>query len=457
MDYKMKFSDLYALGLGFTIGGGIFTLTGVAMNYTGASTFLVYIIGALAIVFCMLPTIIAASVVPRTGVSYSLSKEAFSRPVAGFYFWIFFIGRIAMAFNATTFAMFFTSVFTTINPKVVGVIVVSVFYITNYFGVKNAVKIQKIMNIVLYSAFVMFIVIGLTKFNSTFVFNEDKFMTGASAGMFSALSLLIFTLGGGMSVLELGGMVKDPEKNLPKACFAVAGTVAVLFAAIAFVTAGSLPIVPLAEGGAGVPGTLFFKGPNNAVINAAGVILQNKALFYIFMLGGACLAILTTINSSYTWYSAACLRASEDGWFPKALAKTNKYGAPYLIQLIFVFFGVLPIILAPDLIQLNSILARLAAGLQILCNVIPNLALLSLPKLYPEKWANSRFHMKKPMLFLVTIIPTITTLILVYFNFRTYPKAVLIPVLIILAAGIVYAAVGETTIKSKEKKVEISS
>ena len=64
------------MGIGFTLGSAVFSLTGVAAMYTGGSTFLAYIVGAFAIVFMMLPVIVAASIVPRQGVSYSLSKEA---------------------------------------------------------------------------------------------------------------------------------------------------------------------------------------------------------------------------------------------------------------------------------------------------------------------------------------------------------------------------------------------
>ena len=450
MEKKLSFSDLFAMGLGFTIGGGVFTLTGIAMNYTGGSTFLAYIGGAIAIVFCMLPTILAGSIVPRTGVSYSLSKEAFSRKAAGFYFWIFFIGRIAMAANATAFAMFFTSVFTTFSPKLVGSVVVIVFFIANYFGMNSAVKVQKIMNYVLLSALGLFVIVGVMKCQTSFVFNEAKFFAGRTGGFFNAISLLVFSLGGGMSVLELGGMVEKPEKNLPKACFAVAGTVALLFAGIALATAGSLPMVPLSKGGAGIPGTLFFKGPNQAVINAANALFTNKSLLYFFIFGGACLALTTTINSSFAWYSAACLRASEDGWFPKKLTRKNKYGTPVYVHLIFTLFGVIPILIAPDVTALNFTLVKIAAGLQILCNVIPNFGLLSVPKLYPEQWEKSRFKMKLSTLKLVTYIPSIATIMLVYFNFSTYSTDVLYPVLAVCAFGIVFAVVGDYLISKKE-------
>ncbi|MFA6506128.1 MAG: APC family permease [Treponemataceae bacterium] len=453
MDKKLTFSDLYALGIGFTIGAGVFTLTGVAMNFTGGSTFLVYLLGAATIVFCMLPTIIAGSIVPRSGVSYSLSKEAFSSKAAGFYFWIFFIGRIMMAANATSFAMFFTSVFTSIDPKIVGAVVVVVFYIANYFGLKGAVKVQKFMNYTLFAAIILFIIMGVVKMNTGFIFNEDKFLSGGPVGFFNALSLLIFTLGGGMSVLELGGKVENPEKNLPKACLAVAATVAVLFAGIALATGGALAIAPLAKGGAKIPGTLFFKGPTQAVINAAGAIFTNKALLYFFIFGGACLAVTTTINSAFSWYSQACIRAAEDGWFPKFMAKENKYGTPYLIQFVFVLFGALPIFLVSDIGVLNMNLLKIAAGLQILCNVIPNLGLLALPRLYPDQWAKSKFKMNTFMLYAVTLIPTAATLAMVYFNFSTYPKEVLYPVLIICAFGLVYAFVGDALIKAKAAAV----
>jgi len=100
---KLTFGELYAMGIGFTVGSAVFSLTGVAAMYTGGSTFLAYILAAVAIVFMMFPVIIAGSVVPRQGVSYSLSKEAFNDSMGGFYFWIFLIQLILLKTYGTTF------------------------------------------------------------------------------------------------------------------------------------------------------------------------------------------------------------------------------------------------------------------------------------------------------------------------------------------------------------------
>lgn len=450
---KLTFGELYTMGIGFTIGSAVFSLTGVAAMYTGGSTFLAYIVAAVAIVFMMFPVIIAGSVVPRQGVSYSLSKEAFNDSMGGFYFWIFFIGRIAAFANATAFALFFTSVFTTLNPKIVAASIAIIFYLTNFFGLKSAAKVQKILNIILFAALFTFIIFGIKNLNTMFVFNSEKFMAGAGTGFLNAISLLVFSLGGGMSVLELGGSVEDPEKNLPKVCFSVTLTVAVLFAGIALATVGALPIVGMPQG-AGTPGTLLFHGPSNGVVNAANVIFSNGSpLLYFFIFGGMCLAVATTINGSYGWYSAACVRAAEDGWFPKWFAVTNRYGVPYRMQAIFVLFAIVPLFFVSDISAANTTFIKISTGLQILANIIPNFGLLSLPKLYPENWKSSRFYMSDTKLKIVTLVPSIASIIILYFNFSTYPSNVKLPLSIIVAIGAVYAFVGGKVIKNKKGKM----
>lgn len=431
--YKMRFSDLFALGLGFTIGGSVFSLTGVAIGMTGTSAFLVYIVGAAVILASMLPTIIAGSVVPRTSVSYALSKEALGHYGGGAYFWLFFIGRIAMAMNCTTFAIYFTSVFTGLNTTVVGCAICLIFFFANYFGLKSAVKVQKIMNIVLYVSLILFIVVGIPQVDFQMVFAPENFMTHGGNGFMSAISLVIFSLGGGMSVLEFGGMAENPKKVLPRVCLAVATTVGLLFAGMALVSVG---VAPLSDT-AGKPMSF-----------AAGIVL-NRPLFLLFVLGGCCLAITTTINAAYGWYSTTCLRALDDGWLPKVFAVRNKYGAPVVLQVLWLLFGLIPILGGLD----NTVITKVSTGLQILCNVLPNFGLLVLPKLHPEAWQESSLSKAgKAGVVLLTLIPTALTLWLVYLNFSTYPSTVLYCVLAAIVIGIVYVAVVGTRLKHRGVK-----
>ena len=249
-------------------------------------------------------------------------------------------------------------------------------------------------------------------------------------------------------MLELGGSVEDAEKNLPKACFLITLCAGVLFAAIALGTLGSLPIVPMAEGGAKMSGTLLFKGPSNAVINAAADIFETMpALQLFFILGGATLAIGTTINGSYGWYSAPVLVACKDGWFPKFFSKTNKYGVPYRIQSIFVLAVLIPILfIKPENIgSVNTNVIKVATNLQILANIIPNFGLLAIPKLYKDIWEKSSWHMSDIKLHLLMWVPTIFSLYMWTLNFRGLAPMAQKVLILMFVIGVIYAVVGAKT------------
>ncbi len=445
---KLTFSELFAIGLGFTLGSAVFSLTGVSAMYTGGSTFLAYIVGAFAIFFMMLPVIIAASIVPRQGVSYSLSKEAFSPAMGGFYFWIFFLGRIAMFANITAFAIFFTSVFTTLNPKIVASACGIIFYITSYFGMKSAAKAQKVMNCILFLAYAAFIVFGIINMDTTFVFNKEVFLTNGMSGFFSAVALLVFCMGGGMAMLELGGAVEDAERNLPKACFLITLCAGLLFAGIALATTGALPMVSMEDGGATMAGTLLFKGPSNSVINAAAAIFEDMTpLQYFFIFGGACLAIATTVNGSFGWYSTPVQAAIEDGWFPKWFGVTNKHGVPYRIQAIYLIAAIIPLffITADGIGNANTNIMKASTNLQILVNIIPNFGLLAVPKLYPEIWEKSKWHMSKGALYALTWIPTLLSIYLWWLNFRGLAVTIQYVLVVLIVVGILYTFIGYKT------------
>lgn len=445
---KLTFSELFAIGIGFTLGSAVFSLTGVCAMYTGGSTFLAYIIGAVVIFILMLPTTIAGSIVPRQGVSYSLSKEAITPAIGGFWIWIFLIGRIMLLANITAFAIYFTSVFTTLNPNAVAGCILIIFFVANLFGLKTAAKVQKIMNAIMFLSYGIFIIFGIGKLNTIFVFNSDAFLSGGMMGFYTAVSTVMLAMSGGMSLVELGNSVDNPERNLPKACALITLVAGLLFAGIGIATVGALPLIPMSEGGASMAGTLLFKGPSSSVINAAEAIFANQPpLLYMFIFGGACLATATTINGSFSLYAAPIQAAIKDGWFPKWFGKTNKHGTPYRIESIFVI-GCIVSLLVIDPANIGSVntdIVKAGMNLHILDVLIPNLGLLSVPKLYPEVWQKSKWHMSKGVLNAFVGIITVIFLYLWYINFVQLAPMIKTAVIIGLAIGVVYTIVGSKT------------
>ena len=120
--------------------------------------------------------------------------------------------------------------------------------------------------------------------------------------------------------------------------------------------------------------------------------MPNKVL-YVFFIVGACMgALVTTLNSSFVWYTNSLIKPCEDGFLPKGLAKKNKYGVPWPLMIIFYLFGLIPAAIGMDLM----VLSKMAIGLTILGTCIPMAGILNLPNKYEKEWSESKYAARYP-------------------------------------------------------------
>lgn len=428
MEKKLNFSDCYSIGLGTTVGAGVVTMTGLAIGMTGSGVGLAFLLAGVLNFIAMFPFLIVGSTIPRTSGSYTFSKELIDSKAGGIYLCMFLFGRVAMAFLGASVVTYIGSIVPALNNLWPGVLVVTLFYVSNLFGVQTAAKLQKVMNVVLLIALLSFVVMGAGKMDPA-VFTAKMQFTNGFTGMFNAISLVVFAIGGGFSLLELGQQVNDPQRTLPKAILAVSITAAVIFGAVGLVGSGVLPL----EEVAGKPLTI-----------AAKAVYPSAALYAFFILGGVLLAIFTTINGSYVWYSNALIKGCDEGWLPGYFAKRNRYGVPYRLMTLFWLIGIVPLFLGADV----SLLSRVSTGLLLLANIIPNFALLKLPEKYPEEWKNSVFYMKSSfMVKAVTFGCSAIMALFIYFNFKTFPPTILLAILGLIGLGVIYVCVIDNKIK----------
>ena len=71
--------------------------------------------------------------------------------------------------------------------------------------------------------------------------------------------------------------------------------------------------------------------------------MQLFPLYVFFMVGGAMVALVTSLNACIGWLQAPIAQAAEDGWWPKFLAKRNdKFGTPhYIIATIYIVASII--------------------------------------------------------------------------------------------------------------------
>ena len=177
------------------------------------------------------------------------------------------------------------------------VLVLTLFFVINLFGMKSAARAQNIMFYILVLSLGIFIVAGFLKLDVAAYFNLDGFFVDGFHGVWSAASLLVFAVGGAGVLVDFGNSVRNPAKVIPKVIVGVTVCVALAYALLSMVAAGVLPYDQVA-----------FKPLTSA---AAAVFGQGSGMYALFIVGGALLALATTLNSSFVWYSSAMQKGCE--------------------------------------------------------------------------------------------------------------------------------------------------
>src|SRR5699024_8431437 len=127
--------------------------------------------------------------------------------------------------------------------------------------------------------------------------------TDGFTGYFTAVGLVSFATGGAQVVAELGGEMKNPKRDIPLVIVVATIFVGLLYAFIASIAVGVLPIPEVA---------------GRPLTSVAKEVLPSP-VFICFMVGGAMFALATTLNATFTWVTKSLLIAIEDGYLPKTL------------------------------------------------------------------------------------------------------------------------------------------
>lgn len=379
-DNKLSFFETLTMATGFTIGSGIITLTGIGIGMTGRSVFMAFAVCAVLFLISFRPLFIMSSVLPRMSAAYSYSKELITKEAGGLYVYIYFFGRITIAIFGISIAQYLASLIPALNNpmgmKVVAAGVLTLFYIINLFGIKNAAIMQNILFVILIFSLLSFVVFGIGKVESNF-FEQESFFVNGFGGFYSAVSLLFFAVGGAYIITDFAPKIRNPEKVITKVIYSVTIGVTILYMFIGVVASG---VIPQAE------------AAYKSLVVTARIVYPNDLLFSIFIFGGALGALITTLNSSFVWYSSSLIQACKDGWLPKAWGKTNKYEVPYILTTIFYILGLIPALLGIDL----AVVSKIAVGMTILSTLIPMAGILKLPEKYPKEWKQSNYSKYYP-------------------------------------------------------------
>ncbi|MDD4813539.1 MAG: APC family permease [Bacteroidales bacterium] len=268
--------------IGFMIGGGVFVYTGLVYQYSAQALPLAYFFAAIPVFISMMPLAMLASAMPISGANYMYASRMVSPGLAFTGVWVYalasFFGQIPLYLIGCS--RYIESLAPEVNVTVLALVILTIFYLINLLGVKMAAQFQGILILVLITALVVFISGGI---DTVEVSRFHPLLETGSGGLILGVALLSFTYFGGNGVVELGSEIKNPGKTIPRAFYIAFPLVMLLYVGLSFVTVGS------------VPGEMLQDAPEPLLV--AGKSFLGNGFYVFFVVGGAVLALLTTLNS----------------------------------------------------------------------------------------------------------------------------------------------------------------
>ena len=343
-DRPLGLPELIAIALGGMVGGGIFSVLGVSVEFIGRATPVAILIGGALAFFAAYSYVKLALYYKDEGATYSFFKKTFpaspfSAAVIG---WFVVFGYIStLALYAFTFASYFGSLFPTgetpwLRTVIAGSIIL-VFAIINLVSVKGMGKVEDVM---VYTKLVLLLFIaGLLAGKGDIqrvLPLVDMDSSIPTIVMIAALTFVAFE--GFQLVVHAYREMETPERNVPRAIYSAIVIATLLYVVLAV---GALSAIPQAE---------IIADKEYALAAGSERILGR--LGYFVVLFGALLATSSAISGTLFGASRLMAVIADDGHFPRSLGFHAKLAIPRnaivlmsLLAFLLILFGGLRIIL----------------------------------------------------------------------------------------------------------------
>lgn len=301
-----------ALGVGGTVGGGVYVLIGVAAGRAGPGALV-----ALALAFCAalsiaLPYAELACRYPVAGGGYAFARQVFGRQwgfLMGWGFWgayVFISGYVTLGFGGYLNAV-------TGLPAVAGALaLVGAVLGLNLLGVRISGRAQAA---VVASAVAGLLAFGAWGLPSVHAERLSPVLPHGFGGVLDASLLCFLAFGGFDMVAAAGEEVQRPERNLPAAILITLATVLGLYLLVCLVAVGVLSSDALGRS----PAPLADAASRFGGQSARGLVTA-----------AALLTTAATTNAVLVVTSRIAFAMARDRLLPSALARVSaRTGAPW--------------------------------------------------------------------------------------------------------------------------------
>ncbi len=417
----LKFWDLMASAVGQIIGAGIMSLTGAAIALTGKSTPIAFILSTVFVLCSNLPYIFINSTIRTNGGMYTIVSLLVNKKLGGYFTVINILGNLSLAMYALSASDYLMGLIGFGHRQIIATIILTGFLILNIVGIDAFAKVQNFMVILLVISLAIFTVAGLPKVQWATLTAPETWMTGGITGLLRATTLLTFATGGATACVSLSAEAVDPIHDIPRVIILSTVGVAVLYALMSIVAVGVLPLEQTA---------------GQSLVNTARTVLPFP-LFVLFIVGGAEMALASTLNNQLATATKPVLQATWDGWFPASWGKLSKWKTPVFYLIVLYIIGMITIWTGADIDAIGSLVLILGQ----FTAVFIAYSMTQLPKVIPDEWNESAFHVSNGTLIFCAILAFGTCILNFYLQCLGQPAWVVIGNIVMAVCALIYSIV----------------
>ncbi|MGV6853348.1 MAG: APC family permease [bacterium] len=306
-----------AIAVGGMVGGGIFTILGIAVSMVGMLAPFAIALGGLVAWFAAYSYVKLGLYYRDEGATYAFYKRTYpqSHLAASFIGWYTIFGYIStLALYAYTFSSYGISGFAFGDDewvrKLVAVGIIWVFVAINIWSVKGMGRVEDIM--VYLKLAILFVISVLLIFYSNTdlaTVHETLLRDFNSTPLFNILivsSVTFVAYEGFQLVINAVNEMEKPELNIPRAIYSAITLVAFIYFVIALSAVLAIPLEDL------------IKNKEYALAAGAEDIMGNLGGHLV--VAGAILATTSAINGTLFGSSRQMARIADDGYLPSVIS-----------------------------------------------------------------------------------------------------------------------------------------
>lgn len=329
-----------AIGVGAIVGGGILALAGVAFETAGPAAIVAFVLNG-GIAFLTAASFAELAVrFPQSGGTYTYAKRVLSIEAAFIVGWVvWFASIVAGVLYALGFAVFaaegagrllegwgeaaawFTRGDLRIGLALAALGAYTIALVRQASGGGNGATIGKVIvfgTLIAGGAFAAFGERG-----ADLAAGLQPFMPEGTGGLFRAMGYSFIALQGFDLIAAVGGEVRDPERNLPRAMYGSLAIALVIYVPLLLLitTVGRPPGVDITQFAAA--------NPEGLVAEAAERFLGPVG--YWLVIGAGVLSMLSALQANLLGASRVAFSMARDRTLPRPLGRTSRtWGTPAL-------------------------------------------------------------------------------------------------------------------------------